>query len=113
MAGAQATDSNFQVTIAVDLLNPRWRRTQRIFSLLVSLASMSVITWLSIAHAITSTERGEISFGVHLWPIWPERIILACGFTLLIIQILSDLIATIVWGSDKMKAILPDHSGSL
>ncbi|TNE34959.1 MAG: TRAP transporter small permease [Alphaproteobacteria bacterium] len=113
MAGAQATDSNFQVTIAVDLLNSRWRRIQRIFSLFISLIGMGIIAWLSITYAITSTERGEVSFGVYLWPVWPERIILAAGLALLIVQILSDLFATILHGSDKVKSNLPDHSGSL
>lgn len=113
MAGAQATDSNFQVTVLVDQLSPRWKRIQRILSLVIALAGIGLIAWLSTQQAITSTRQDEISFGVHPWPIWPERIILAAGLTLLVVQIAADLIGTVVWGHDRMKAGLPDHSGSL
>lgn len=113
MAGAQATDSNFQVTVMIDMLSPRWRRRQRIFSLLVAFCGVSVIAWLSVDYAITSTAQGEASFGVHSWPIWPERIILAAGLGLLVVQIFFDLVGTLIWGEEKLKAALPRHSGLL
>lgn len=113
MAGAQATDSNFQVTVLIDFLSPRLRRFQRILSLSIAVVGIGIIAWLTTGQAITATERGEISFGVHPWPIWPERIILAAGLCLLTVQILSDLIGTIIWGQEKMKTGLPDHSGSI
>ncbi len=113
MAGAQATDSNLQVTVLVDALSPRWRRLQRIGSLLVSLAGVSVIAWLSIRYAISSTAEGEMSFGVHAWPIWPERIILAAGLGLLVVQLLSDLIGTATCGAERIRAGLPHHSGAI
>ena len=113
MAGAQATDSNFQVTAVIDHLSPRWRRVQRIVSLLISIGGIGLIAWLSTRYAIASTIQGEASFGVHSWPIWPERIILAAGLCLLVIQLLTDLIGTVVWGEARMKAGLPRHSGAL
>lgn len=113
MAGAQATDSNFQVTVVIDQLSPRWRRVQRLLSLLIALVGISVITWLSTGYAITATQQGEMSFGVHAWPIWPERIILAAGLCLLVLQLLSDLVGTAVWGEQELKSRLPRHSGSL
>ncbi|MEX2519604.1 MAG: TRAP transporter small permease [Paracoccaceae bacterium] len=113
MAGAQATDSNFQVTVAIDMLSPRWRRRQRILSLVVALAGVSVIAWFSIDYAISSTLEGEMSFGVHAWPIWPERIILAAGLGLLVVQILFDLVGTAIWGDEKLRSALPRHSGLL
>ena len=113
MAGAQATDSNFQVTVLIDLMPPGMRRAQRILSLTIAAVGIGIIAWLTTEQAITATERGESSFGVHSWPIWPERIILAAGLCLLTVQILGDLIGTIIWGQDKLKAGLPDHSGSL
>ncbi|OWU83056.1 hypothetical protein ATO6_20755 [Oceanicola sp. 22II-s10i] len=113
MAGAQATDSNFQVTVLVDLMPPRMKRAQRVLSLLIAVVGIGIIAWLTAGYAVTATDRGEISFGVHAWPIWPERIILAIGLALLTLQILSDLIGTVIWGHDRMKSGLPDHSGSL
>ncbi len=113
LAGAQATDSNFQVTVLTDQLSPRWKHAQQIMSLCIALVGIGIIAWLSTLYAISSTIQGEISFGVHAWPIWPERIILALGLCLLVVQILSDLIGTVVWGQDKMKSGLPDHSGAI
>eukprot|EP01022_Parablepharisma_sp_SALTPOND_P020922 TRINITY_DN39346_c0_g1_i1.p2 TRINITY_DN39346_c0_g1~~TRINITY_DN39346_c0_g1_i1.p2 ORF type:complete len:184 (-),score=43.07 TRINITY_DN39346_c0_g1_i1:84-635(-) len=113
MAGAQATDSNFQVTVLTDLLSPRCKRVQRVVSLFVALIGIGLIAWLATQYAIASTEQGEQSFGVHPWPLWPERIVLAAGLCLLTLQILSDLIGTAIWGQDKMRGGLPDHSGSL
>lgn len=113
MAGAQATDSNFQVTAVIDQLSPRARRIQRIGSLLISLIGIGMIAWLSTRYAIASTIQGEASFGVHAWPIWPERIILAAGLCLLVLQLLTDLIGTVIWGEARMKAGLPRHSGAL
>lgn len=113
MPGAQATNSNFQVTIVIDMLPPGVLRIQRILSLAVSFCGIAVIAWLTARYAAVSTEQGEISFGVHAWPIWPERIILAFGLALLALQILSDLAATIFWGDDKLQASLPRHSGSI
>ncbi len=113
MGGAQATDSNFQVTVLIDQLTPGWRRAQQVLSLVIALCGIGVISWLSVRYAITATEQGEMSFGVHPWPIWPERIIVAAGLCLLTVQILNDLVGTVIWGRDKLKAGLPDHSGSL
>lgn len=113
MAGAQATDSNFQVTVLTDLLPPRWKYLQRIVSLSVALVGIGMIAWLATTYAIEATEMGETSFGVHPWPIWPERIILAAGLCLLTLQILSDLIGSAIWGQERLKSGLPDHSGSL
>ncbi|MAY87869.1 MAG: hypothetical protein CML02_14265 [Pseudooceanicola sp.] len=113
MAGAQATDSNFQVTVLTDLLSPRWKYLQRIVSLSVALLGIGMIAWLASSYAIEATEMGETSFGVHPWPIWPERIILAAGLCLLTLQILSDLIGSAIWGQERLKSGLPDHSGSL
>ncbi|SMF36841.1 TRAP-type mannitol/chloroaromatic compound transport system, small permease component [Tistlia consotensis] len=113
MAGAQATDSNFQVTLVIDLLSPRWRRYQRVFSLVVTLAAVAIITWLSIGYAITSTRQGESSFGVYPFPIWPERIILAAGLVFLVLQLVTDLIVTTLGGDEALKAGLPKHDASV
>ena len=113
MAGAQATDSNFQVTVLTELLPPRWKYLQRIVSLSVALVGIGMIAWLATTYAVEATEMGETSFGVHPWPIWPERIILAAGLCLLTLQILSDLIGSAIWGQERLKSGLPDHSGSL
>ena len=113
MSGAQATDSNFQVTVLIDRLPPGWRRAQQVLSLVIALCGIGVISWLSVRYAVAATEQGEMSFGVHAWPIWPERIIVAAGLCLLTAQILNDLVGTVIWGRDRLKAGLPDHSGSL
>ncbi|MCB1340975.1 MAG: TRAP transporter small permease [Pseudooceanicola sp.] len=113
MAGAQATDSNFQVTVAIDHLSPRWRHVQRLVTLAIALVGIAAITWFAVKYAIRSTGQGETSFGVHPWPIWPERIILAAGLCLLVLQLAVDFIGTAIWGEAKMKAGLPDHSGAI
>ncbi|WP_158970290.1 TRAP transporter small permease subunit [Chachezhania sediminis] len=113
MAGAQATDSNFQVTILIDNLSPRALHWQRLLSLAVALAGIGIIAWFTAKYAISATEQGEASFGVYHWPIWPERIILSVGLCLLVLQIAVDLVGSAIWGDEKMKAGLPHHSGAI
>ncbi len=113
MAGAQATDSNFQVTVLTDHLTPRLRHYQRLVTLAIALLGIGLITWFAVKYAFASTQKGEMAFGVHPWPIWPERIILAAGLGLLVLQLAVELVGTLIWGEAKMKAGLPDHSGAI
>jgi len=45
-----------------------------------------------VFNALRSTQRGEISFGVITFPIWPAKIILAAGLILLTIQLVMDIL---------------------
>ena len=90
LPGAQASGSNFSVTVMRELMSPRWRRVSDLIMTLIAAAVFGLIARASVFNAIRSTERGEISFGVIAFPIWPGKIILAGGLILLTIQLVMD-----------------------
>ena len=91
-AGAEASGSNFSVTILVRLLSPRAQRVINRLMTLISLVAMGLLTWYSWRRAITSIAAGEESYGVIPFPVWPSRLIIAIGLTMLVIQLAVELI---------------------
>ena len=92
LAGAQASGSNFSVTILVRLLSPTARRVVGFFTTLIALVTIGFLTWFSWTRAIASIAAGEESYGVIPFPVWPSRLIIAIGFTMLVVQLLVELV---------------------
>ncbi len=100
MAGAQANQAHFSADFLVHRLRPAWRRRLQVAALILSLVFVLAVAWLTTASAWESTVRGESSFGIVRFPIWPSRIAVALGFALLALQIVVDIVRA--W-----KGILP------
>jgi TRAP-type C4-dicarboxylate transport system permease small subunit len=100
LPGAQASGSNFSVTLLQEILTPRWRRLVKLLTTLIAAAVFGLIAKMSVLSAIRSTQRGEISFGVIAFPLWPGKIILAGGLVLLTIQLLVDALR-LLYGIDE------------
>ncbi|MGE0314003.1 MAG: TRAP transporter small permease subunit [Lautropia sp.] len=92
MAGAQARQSHFSADFLVQRLGPTARRRVQLLVLVLSLLFVLAVAWLTIASAWQSTLRGESSFGIVQFPIWPSRIAVAFGFSLLGVQLVVDIV---------------------
>ncbi|MEZ5653927.1 MAG: TRAP transporter small permease [Burkholderiaceae bacterium] len=91
MAGAQAKQAHFSADFLILRLPPGWRHGLRIVVLVLSLVFVLAVGWLAVGSAWESTLRGEASFGIVQFPIWPSRIAVALGFTLLALQLAVDI----------------------
>lgn len=95
LAGAEAKGENFAVTLLVRKLNPGWRRLFLIVTILLSLATIGVLSWFSWTRAIDSFESGEQSYGVIAFPVWPSKLLIAFGLTMLLLQLAVGLVKAI------------------
>ena len=59
---------------------------------LVSLLTVSLIAWFSWSKAIDSTKAGEESYGTISFPVWPSRLLIAFGLTMLALQLVAGLL---------------------
>lgn len=85
-AYAERTETNIRVNLVTSRMSFGAARVARLVSGLVSAAVVVLFSWTAWDRAITSVTRGEISQGIILVPIWPAKIVLAIGFTLLTLE---------------------------
>lgn len=97
-AGAESKGENYSVTILVQTLRPGTRRVLRTIASLASLLAVTLMAWFSWSRGIAATLAGEASYGVISYPVWPSRLLIAFGFTMLALQLvagmLNDYLAT-------------------
>ena len=91
-AGAEAKGENFSVTILVHTLKPRAQRVLKIVTTLISLATVGLLAWMSWSRAIAATRAGEESYGTIAFPVWPSRLLIAFGLTMLALQLIAGLL---------------------
>ena len=91
-AGAEAKGANFSVTILVRTLSRRTQVLLKILTTIVSLVAIGTLTWFSWTRAIASMASGEQSYGVISFPVWPSRLVIAVGLTMLVVQLLIELV---------------------
>lgn len=92
LAAAQQQRQHFAIEIAIQRLRPSIRRWVELGGWLVSLAIVGLLAWMSGKQAWTAMLRGEASYGVIPFPIWPARVVLAFGLGLLALQIALDIL---------------------
>lgn len=91
-AGAESKGENFSVTILVQALGPRVRRVLKVVTSLISLTTVVVLAWMSWSRAIAATKAGEESYGTIAFPVWPSRLLIAFGLTMLAMQLVAGLL---------------------
>ena len=99
-AGAESKGENFSVTILVQALSPATRRVLKMVTSVISLAAVGVLGWMSWSRAIASTKAGEESYGTIAFPVWPSRLLIAFGLTMLALQLVAGLLETLA-GRDE------------
>lgn len=95
LAGAQARGAHFRVTLVTDRLPPGAQRFLAALMALLSIAGIGLLAVMTTENAIGSVQRGEASFGVISFPIWPGRVMVALGLWLLVLQFFLDLLRAI------------------
>lgn len=95
LAGAQARGAHFRVTLVTDRLSPGVQRFLAALMALLSIAGIGLLAVMTTENAIGSVQRGEASFGVISFPIWPGRVMVALGLWLLVLQLFLDFLRAI------------------
>jgi TRAP-type C4-dicarboxylate transport system permease small subunit len=92
---AQARRSHIQVDFLTRLLAHPLQTFLAIVQSLLAITVFGLIAWFSWVVALQSTRTGEFAAGLYNFPLWPARLTLAFGATLMTIQCVFDLIATL------------------
>ncbi|MEM1316089.1 MAG: TRAP transporter small permease [Pseudomonadota bacterium] len=92
LAGAQARGAHFRVTLLTDRLPEGVVRGLEALMLLLALGGFGLLAWMTTENAAASFARGEASFGVIAFPLWPGRMAVALGLWLLCLQFVVDLL---------------------
>lgn len=95
LPAAQVRKEHFQVSVLDAVLSPENVRRLWIARHFISFLITAIFAWYSIVGAMESVARLEQSYAVIEFPVWPAKIAVACGFVLLAVQFLLDMIAEI------------------
>jgi TRAP-type C4-dicarboxylate transport system permease small subunit len=90
---AQSRRSHIRVEALVGLLPGRLRMAFDIFAHGLSAAMWALIAWYAWGSAGHSVSVGEFAPGLINFPVWPARIVLGFGATLMMLQCLFDILA--------------------
>lgn len=90
LASVQVSRANFRVEGIVSALPPRWRRWQEFLAALIAAIAITIFAWRTGAEALRSVQQGEMSFGAIVFPVWPARITITVGLSLLALQLYCD-----------------------
>jgi TRAP-type C4-dicarboxylate transport system permease small subunit len=88
----QSRRVHIQVELVVQMLPPAGRKAAEVLHHASSAALFALIAWASWPTAMHSFQVGEFSPGLINYPIWPARIFLAIGATLMALQCALDLL---------------------
>lgn len=98
VAMAQRERKHIRVEFLVDRLPPRGRACFDLLAHLLSGFVFTLIAWYGWRAGIKSFNLGEFSSGLLKFPVWPARLALAVGSSLMVVQCLIDI------GSELRKA---------
>lgn len=88
----QARRVHIKVELVVQMLPPALQKAAEALHHLLSSGFFALIAWASWPAALHSFRVGEFSAGLINYPIWPARMILAFGATLMAVQCALDLL---------------------
>jgi TRAP-type C4-dicarboxylate transport system permease small subunit len=63
----------------------------RVFTLLLGLGLLAIVTWVTLQTALTSLRYGRVS-AVMLYPLWPPMLLIPTGLALMGVAMLADLV---------------------
>jgi TRAP-type C4-dicarboxylate transport system permease small subunit len=89
-----AAAPHIRVTFITDLLRPRVRAWIRIITLFPAILFLVVVSWKSLQHAAFSFAKGETSWGLIPFPLYPSRFIVFLGFLFFTLRLLIRLVDT-------------------
>lgn len=86
LAHAEATGTHVRMSLVTNVLPHRVRRIVKSLGMLACAVGATWFSWASTFRALESFESGEVRPGLLRFPVWPARIVIAVGFTILIFE---------------------------
>jgi TRAP-type C4-dicarboxylate transport system permease small subunit len=102
-AGAEAKGENFSVTILVQSLGARARRVLHVVATLIALVTVALLAWFSWSRGLAATAAGEASYGTISFPVWPSRLLIAFGLTMLALQLVATILTTVSGDAEERR----------
>lgn len=102
---SQQRRAHIRVEVIIGLMPRLFQRASAVFSALLCALFFGLIAWFGWGIAIKSFVAGEFSSGLISFPIWPAKMALAFGASLMTLQCIWDLTVVILGLNDTQ----PDH----
>jgi len=93
LAYTQTKRGHIRVEIFYNLCAPRTRSLMEVYTQLIGLVFFGLLAWTGWQEAIYSWNLGEATMGTIRFPLYPARFMLATGVSLLVLQLLLDLLS--------------------
>jgi len=84
--------AHVRVTIVLEKLPPRLAAIISSVSMLLVLATLAWMVWVTTGRALESIEQNEFRFGLVQIPVWPGRVAIALGFAAYFLEAVPRLI---------------------
>lgn len=91
VAAAQQNNAHIRVELVTRLFSPRIQILFFVFGLVCSLVLFGLIAYFGWLATFRSFSTGEFRQGQLAFPVWPSRMALSLGATLMLIQCLNDI----------------------
>lgn len=88
---AQSRRNHIQVELVLNLVPPGFRKVLEVVHHLLGAALFGMIAWFGWHSGLHSFQVGEFAPGLINYPIWPARVVLAFGASLMTVQYLLDI----------------------
>ncbi len=95
LAYSQIRRSHIRVELLYARVGARAQAAMDVFAGLMAMVFFGLLLWQGVNEALFSISIDESTFGLFRIPLWPARIMLAAGVTLMLLQLLVDLAADV------------------
>ncbi|MGH3359443.1 MAG: TRAP transporter small permease subunit [Nocardioidaceae bacterium] len=89
---AEARGTHVSMTLLIRKLSPRWAGLVNAFGLLIVIAVVGWMVYVTADRALLSFETQEYRFGLVRVPVWPARIAVAVGLAVYFLELVLRLI---------------------
>jgi TRAP-type C4-dicarboxylate transport system permease small subunit len=90
-----ASAPHIRVTFITERFRPEVRARIRVISLIPVILFFVIVDWKSLLQAAFSFSKGETSWGLIPFPLYPSRFVVFLGFTFLTLRLLIRLMDTL------------------
>jgi TRAP-type C4-dicarboxylate transport system permease small subunit len=107
LAHAQASGQHIAVDLVVERLGGAPRRVMRVLALALTLGVFAIIAWRGWVLGLGSLAIREYASGIIPFPVYPSKLALAVGATLMVLQTSLDLVVEARDGRDAGTVLPP------
>lgn len=95
LAYTQLRKGHVAVEFVVERMHMEHRSILGIISPFLSMAACSLLLWGSWPYALASLQLGECMDGAPYYPIWPTKLCIAIGVSILFLQTIADFVKAV------------------